>query len=71
MCSDPARDSHRYADWVDAALAAGEAKPHKRYTLWVKRIRAKPAPRSPLRAPLRRKNGPASGDDRALVAAIR
>lgn len=48
MCSDEAADSHRFADAVDAAVAAGRARRYPAFDAWAKRARAKPAPSDPL-----------------------
>ena len=51
MCSEEARDAHRFADMVDDAVAAGSAKPHETFKAWARRVRAKPAPKDPLGDP--------------------
>ena len=44
MCSDPARDSHRFMDLIDAAISEGRVERFKRYSAWAKRTAAKPRP---------------------------
>ncbi len=48
MCSDEAKDAHRFADAVDAAVADGSAPLYKTFEDWARRVRAKPAPKDPL-----------------------
>ena len=45
MCSDEAKDAHRFADAVDAAVADGSAPLYKTFEDWARRVRAKPAPK--------------------------
>jgi DnaJ family protein C protein 9 len=76
MCSDPDRDSHRFMDIVDAAVAAGEAAaPSKNYKAWAKKTAALPRPADPLAPPKKEKakgkKGGGGDSEAALVAQIR
>eukprot|EP00887_Chlorella_sp_A99_P007718 scaffold20.g7718.t1 len=69
MCSDPARDSHRFMDALNAAIKERRVKSFKRYAAWAKCTAAAPRPADPL-APRGRSAAEHEGE-RALVAAIR
>lgn len=56
MCSDEAKDAHRFADAVDAAVADGSAPLYKTFQDWARRVRAKPAPKDPLAEPRKTAN---------------
>ena len=71
MCSEEARDAHRFADMVDDAVAAGSAKPHETFKAWARRVRAKPAPKDPLAEPRKPANTKKKGkDDASGLAAL-
>ena len=75
MCSNSELDSHRFADMVEAAIAAKEAKPSKAFAAWAKKVRARPAPADPLAPPKKGgkagKAGKQKADEMALIAQIR
>ena len=76
MCSYAKRDSHRFMDLIDAAIAEGRAKRYKQYTAWAEKVAAKPRPSDPLAPPKAKakrgsKRGAVLQDEGALVAAIR
>ena len=72
MCSDEAKDAHRFADAVDAAVADGSAPLYKTFQDWARRVRAKPAPKDPLAEPRKTANTKKKGkdDDSGLAALI-
>lgn len=72
-CSDPARDAHRFADAVRAAVAAGDVKPYPKFEAWFKSaVEGVPPPSDPL-APRTDRGRPAApaNDVKALAAAMR
>lgn len=73
MCSDPARDSHRFADLILAELRSKGALPTKKFTTWERDVRKRKAPKNPLAPRKKGKKGKENrGDDSAaLVALIR
>ncbi|KDD76837.1 hypothetical protein H632_c91p3 [Helicosporidium sp. ATCC 50920] len=71
MCSDASVDSHRFADTIEAAVAAGQAPAFSRFQSWAKRVRRKAAPKDPLRPPLRKKNGNSKSGEDSLALMIR
>ena len=71
MCSDEAKDAHRFADAVDAAVADGSAPLYKTFEDWARRVRAKPAPKDPLAEPRKPANTKKKGkDDASGLAAL-
>ena len=49
-CSDPARDSHRFAAAVEAAVRAGSVRSFPKFKAWKKAaVDGKPAPADPLK----------------------
>lgn len=70
-CSEPAVDSHRFMDAVDAAIADGRAQVYKRYTKWRRATAKKDRPKDPLKPKTTAKKRAAADSDAALVAAIR
>jgi DnaJ family protein C protein 9 len=44
MLSDPEKDSHRFADMIEAAIASGNAKKSKTFASWAKNVRKTPRP---------------------------
>ena len=72
MCSDEAKDAHRFADAVDAAVADGSAPLYKTFEDWARRVRAKPSPKDPLAEPRKTANTKKKGkaDDSGLAALI-
>jgi len=74
MCSDEAKDAHRFADAVDAAVADGSAPLYKTFEDWARRVRAKPAPKDPLAEPRKpantKKKNPDKDDASGLAALI-
>lgn len=71
MCSDEAKDAHRFADAVDAAVADGSAPLYKTFEDWARRVRAKPAPKDPLAEPRKPANTKKKGkDDATGLAAL-
>ncbi|KAF8067369.1 ATJ6 [Scenedesmus sp. PABB004] len=78
MLSRPELDSHRFAEALRAAIAAGEARPTRAFDAWAARVDATPRPAAdPLAPPPARRGGGArgcggggGGDEQALVAAI-
>jgi len=50
MCSDADLDSHRFADQLDADIAAGTIKRFKAFTKWAADVRKRPKPTDPLAA---------------------
>lgn len=48
ICSYPERDSHRFKDIIDDAIAEGELKPTQEYKKWVKKISETKPPKNPL-----------------------
>lgn len=72
MCSDPKRDSHRFADLVREHLQREGSEPPARFVKWEKQVRKRRAPADPLAPRKRGKENRAGGqDDAALVALIR
>jgi len=72
MCSEESEDSHRFADLVDAAIAAKEVKSHATYQAWAKEIRKRKAPKDPLGSRREKKSGKSKSgqDDGDLFALI-
>ena len=70
MCSDEAKDAHRFADAVDAAVADGSAPLYKTFEDWARRVRAKPAPKDPLAEPKTKKTKKDKDDASGLAALI-
>lgn len=73
MCSDPAQDSHRFADMVQTQLQEHNEQPSKRFAAWEAKIRRRKAPANPL-APKRAGTGKKQGKENessSLVALIR
>ena len=71
MCSDEAKDAHRFADAVDAAVADGSAPLYETFEDWARRVRAKPAPKDPLAEPRKPANTKKKGkDDATGLAAL-
>ena len=68
ICSDAARDSHRFCAAIRDHCAKSGEKPHAAFTKWAKAVDKKPPPKDPLR-PLT--SPPQAGAEQALVAAIR
>ena len=72
MCSDPKRDSHRFADLVREHLQREGSEPPARFVKWEKQVRKRRAPADPLAPRKRGKENRAGGqDDASLVALIR
>ena len=72
MCSDEAKDAHRFADAVDAAVADGSAPLYKTFEDWARRVRAKPRAEGSLAEPRKTANTKKKGkdDDSGLAALI-
>lgn len=74
ICSDSKKDSHRFLDIIEEAIAEKQVKSFKAFKAWAKEVQKRPRPQNPL-AKKRKKKGQSSGKDRggdsALVAAIR
>mmetsp|Transcript_22140 Transcript_22140/g.61460 ORF Transcript_22140/g.61460 Transcript_22140/m.61460 type:complete len:269 (-) Transcript_22140:1333-2139(-) len=68
MCSKPNKDSHRFADAIELAIANGTARSFKRFARWAEKVRQKPAPKNPLK-PSSRSAGGGPGQD--LVAMMK
>lgn len=49
MCSDEKLDSHRFAEVIDAAVAAGEVTESEKFSKWAAAVRKRPAPADPLK----------------------
>lgn len=67
-CSEPAVDSHRFMDALDAAIEEGDIKSTEAYRKWCKKVLRTRRPSDPLKSG-RRGAGDAAADD-ALVRAI-
>ena len=73
MCSDDKLDSHRFADIIDAAVAAEEVKVFKKFSKWAVAVRKRPAPKDPLKpraASKKKKAASAGGGEGDLLALI-
>lgn len=72
ICSDSKKDSHRFMDIIQEAIAEEKVKSFKAFKSWSKEVSQKPRPQNPL-AKKKKKKGPqaSSNEDNALVAAIR
>jgi len=68
LCSDEARDGHRFADQLDADISAGRLKRFKKFTTWAAAVRRKPRPADPLAPTRKQERGDAGGMD--LMAMI-
>ena len=68
ICCEPANDSHRFMDAIDAAIEAGHVSRYTAYSRWSTATAKQPRPRSPLARKKKRKQ---KTDESALVAQIR
>jgi hypothetical protein len=60
LCSDAARDSHRFAEQLDADIAHKAVKRFKKFSTWAAAVRRKPPPADPF-APEKKIAGEAGG----------
>jgi hypothetical protein len=67
LCSDEARDGHRFADQLDADISAGRLKRFKKFTTWAAAVRRKPRPADPLAPTRKQDRGDAGGMVRAAA----
>lgn len=71
MCSEEQKDAHRFADMVDDAIADGSATSRfTAFTEWARRVRAKPAPKDPLREEKKKPKMTKKKDDTDDLAAL-
>ena len=70
MCSEEAKDAHRFADMVTDAIADGSATSFEAFTEWARRVRLKPAPKDPLKLEQRKKPTKTKDDTNDLAALI-
>lgn len=70
MCSEEAKDAHRFADMVTDAIADGSATSFEAFTEWARRVRLKPAPKDPLKAEQKKKPTKTKPDDTNDLAAL-
>jgi DnaJ homolog subfamily C member 9 len=68
-CSEPALDSHRFMDAINAAIEAGDAKQSPTYKQWCKKVEQTPRPKVALKAKKSKKKSGAD-PDQALIEAI-
>ena len=70
MCSEEAKDAHRFADMVTDAIADGSATSFEAFTEWARRVRLKPAPKDPLKLEQKKKPTKTKDDTNDLAALI-
>jgi DnaJ family protein C protein 9 len=70
MCSEEAKDAHRFADMVTDAIADGSATSFEAFTEWARRVRLKPAPKDPLGIEQKKKPTKTKDDTNDLAALI-
>lgn len=70
MCSEEAKDAHRFADMVTDAIADGSATSFEAFTEWARRVRLKPAPKDPLSVEQKKKPTKTKDDTNDLAALI-
>jgi DnaJ family protein C protein 9 len=70
MCSEEAKDAHRFADMVTDAIADGSATSFEAFTEWARRVRLKPAPKDPLSVEQKKKQTKTKDDTNDLAALI-
>lgn len=66
ICSEPKRDSHRFMDAIESAIAEDKVKRYKAYKPWAKDLATKPRPKDPLKPRKTRKAEADAEQDLAL-----